>query len=161
MKRIREKIVDLILVFASDLCDRATAKIYKNQAQLDEQFLFECQYGSLENVENFFTNKYSKFTPNINIGNGLALRRAAMSGRVDIFHFLLTSDKIAKPIEMGEHIFMCFDIARKHNRAEISTYLKQSDLFKKYLIQRIIQKEKNQLELSLEDKINKKAHFKI
>lgn len=161
--KLSDKIVDLILVVASHLCNKITAKKYNalSQEKLNDKFLFACQYQSLQEVESFFTNKYFKSIAHINTCNGLALRKAAMGGQVDIFHFLLTSNKIVKPIEMGEHIFLCFKIARKYNQPAISKYLKESQLFKHYLIQRAIEKEKNKLELTLEEKPIRKNNFKI
>lgn len=125
------------------------------QEKLEEDFLFACRYGCIQEVEEFFIN--SRRIPNINTCNGLALRQAAMGGKVDIFHFLLTSHKLPERVRMGEHIFLCFHIAKKYKNPHISNYLKNSPLFQNFLIQR----EKNQLDNIIENKSSHKKNFKI
>lgn len=123
-----------------------------SQQKIDDAFLFTCQYGDLEKVENFFTNRYNKKIPNINTCNGLALRKAAMAGKVDIFHFLLTSPKLPEKLKMGEHIFLCFNIASKYNHPHISQYLTTSEQFQNYLIVR----QKDKLTHLIQSKENNK-----
>lgn len=154
MNTIKQKIIQLILRNINLMFDYLKAKENNqlSQQKIDDAFLFACQYGDLEKVENFFTNRYNKKIPNINICNGLALRKAAMAGKLEIFKFLLTSQTPPEKLKMGEHIFLCFSIASKYKHPHISQYLTSNEQFQNYLIVR----QRDKLRSHIKNKENNK-----
>lgn len=164
MNFIYEKFKDLMADITIGLLDKsvniADSREYNaiSQEKLNEAFLFACEYRSVEDVKRFFINPHVKKIPNINVCEGLALRKAVIANKVNTVDFLLTSPQLAEHICITEHIFSCLKMAKKKRFHDITNYFKQSEKFFNFLIE----KEKRQLKTIIEQQpVSRKNTFKI